>query len=269
MSSKTLILITGANQGLGYYAAQQLASEGKYHVFVGSRDFSKAEKAIESLVADDSVKVDANDLEPIQIDIDDDASIKAAAETIDNKYHKLDILLNNAAIALPEEEAFRAGGSTLREFYRRHYETNVFGTAAAAEAFIPLLRKGEKRLAFTSSSVGSLHAATEENLVPGVSLNGLVDHTILMAGANNLQAYVVYRSTKSALNMIMVQYAKQLEGEGFIVSASNPGYCATNLNAYSGLKDPREGAKALIRCATGAKEDVHCLMVNENGTEPW
>jgi NAD(P)-dependent dehydrogenase (short-subunit alcohol dehydrogenase family) len=269
MSSKTLILITGANQGLGYYAAQQLASEGKYHVFVGSRDFSKAEKAIESLVADDSVKVDANDLEPIQIDIDDDASIKAAAETIDNKYHKLDILLNNAAIAFPEEEAFKAGGSTLREFYRRHYETNVFGTAAAAEAFIPLLRKGEKRLAFTSSSVGSLHAATEENMVPGVSL--AISFTIrcldkvLMCS----QAYVVYRSTKSALNMIMVQYAKQLEGEGFIVSSSNPGYCATNLNAYSGLKDPREGAKALIRCATGAKEDVHCLMVNENGTEPW
>jgi NAD(P)-dependent dehydrogenase (short-subunit alcohol dehydrogenase family) len=84
-----------------------------------------------------------------------------------------------------------------------------------------------------------------------------------------VQVWIAYRSTKSALNMIMVQYAKQLEGEGFVVSASNPGYCATNLNAYSGLKDPREGAKALIRCATGAKEDVHCLMVNENGTEPW
>ena len=81
--------------------------------------------------------------------------------------------------------------------------------------------------------------------------------------------WVAYRSTKSALNMIMVQYAKQLEGEGFVVSASNPGYCATNLNAYSGLKDPREGANALIRCATGAKEDVHCLMVNETGVEPW
>lgn len=81
--------------------------------------------------------------------------------------------------------------------------------------------------------------------------------------------FVAYRSTKSALNMVMVQYAKQLEGEGFIVSASNPGYCATNLNAFSGFKDPREGAKALIRCATGAKDDVHCLMVNEDGTEPW
>jgi len=170
MASKTLILITGANQGLGYYAAQQLASEGKYHVLLGSRNFSKAEKAIESLVADASVKVDGKDLEPIQIDIDDDASIEAAAKTIDDKYHKLDILLNNAAIALPEEEeAYKTGGSALRKFYRQHYETNVFGTVAAAEAFIPLLRRGEKRLAFTSSSVGSLHAAKEDNLASGVS----------------------------------------------------------------------------------------------------
>ena len=169
MASKTLILITGANQGLGYYAAQQLASQGNYHVLIGSRDISKAEKAIQSLASDSTVKVSSNDLEPIQIDIDDDASIAAAVKTIDAKYHKLDILLNNAAIAIPDDEAYKAGGSTLRTFYRQHYETNVFGTVAAAEAFIPLLRKGEKRLAFTSSSMGSMHAATEDNIVPGVS----------------------------------------------------------------------------------------------------
>jgi NAD(P)-dependent dehydrogenase (short-subunit alcohol dehydrogenase family) len=65
----------------------------------------------------------------------------------------------------------KSGGSSLRNFFRQHYETNVFGTVAAAEAFIPLLMKGEKkRLAFTSSSMGSLHEATEGNLIPGVSL---------------------------------------------------------------------------------------------------
>lgn len=170
MSSKTLILITGANQGLGYYAAQQLASQGTYHVLLGSRDFSKAEKAIQTLTSDTTLKVSSDDLTPIQIDINDDASIAAAAKTIDDKYHKLDILLNNAAIAISDDEAYKAGGSTLRDFYRQHYETNVFGTIATAEAFIPLLRKGEKRLAFTSSSVGSLHQAAEDNMVPGVSL---------------------------------------------------------------------------------------------------
>jgi NAD(P)-dependent dehydrogenase (short-subunit alcohol dehydrogenase family) len=170
MTSKTLILITGANQGLGYYAAQQLASQGNHHVLLGSRDFSKAEKAIQSLISDDTLKVSNDDLSPIQIDIND-ASIAAAVKTIEDKYGKLDILLNNAAIAAADDEAYKAGGSKLREFYRQHYETNVFGTVATAEAFIPLLRKGEKRLAFTSSSVGSLHEAADNNMVPGVSLN--------------------------------------------------------------------------------------------------
>lgn len=168
MTEKTIILITGANQGLGYYAAQQLASEGKYHVLLGSRDLSKGQKAIESLVSDDSVKVDSQNLEPVQIDINDDASIYAAAKAIDEKYGKLDILLNNAAVALAEEQALKSGAK-LRDLYRQTYETNVFGTAVASEAFIPLLRKGAKRLAFTSSSVGSLHQAAEENLTPGVS----------------------------------------------------------------------------------------------------
>jgi NAD(P)-dependent dehydrogenase (short-subunit alcohol dehydrogenase family) len=172
MPSKTLILITGANQGLGYYAAQQLAASGTYHVLIGSRDFNKAKTAIEALANDSSVKVDADYLEPLQIDINDDASISAAAETVEKKYGKLDILLNNAAVALPgEEDVLKSGGSSLRDFFRQHYETNVFGTVAVTEAFIPLLMKGEKkRLAFTSSSMGSLHAATEENLIPGVSL---------------------------------------------------------------------------------------------------
>jgi NAD(P)-dependent dehydrogenase (short-subunit alcohol dehydrogenase family) len=52
MSSKTLVLITGANQGLGYYAAQQLAATGNHHVLIGSRDINKANKAIETLAAD-------------------------------------------------------------------------------------------------------------------------------------------------------------------------------------------------------------------------
>ena len=80
---------------------------------------------------------------------------------------------------------------------------------------------------------------------------------------------MIYRTSKVADNMIMVSYARQLEGEGFVISASDPGYCATNLNAYSGLKDPRDGAKALIRAATAEKSEVHARMVTEDEQAPW
>lgn len=252
MASKTLVLITGANQGLGYYAAQQLAATGTHHVLIGSRDLSKAVTAIETLVADSSLPVSQADLEPLQIDVDSDASIIAAVDFIKTKYGHLDILLNNAGVAQPQAAAADGTGPSLRQLYQTHYETNVFGAAVVTDAFVPLLRTSTtKRLAFTSSGLASLHIARETD------------------GAWSGQHFPIYRSTKTALNMIMVHYARLLEGEGFVVSAADPGHCGTNLNRYSGAKDPREGAKVLVQAMLGTKEEVHGYMINEEGKEPW
>jgi NAD(P)-dependent dehydrogenase (short-subunit alcohol dehydrogenase family) len=252
MSSKTLLLITGANQGLGYYAAQQLAATGSYHVLLGSRDINKAHKAIDSLSKDESVKVSASDFSPVEIDVNNDASITAAAKHVTEKFGKLDALLNNAGIAQAQEANTDGSGPSLRELYRSHYETNVFGVAVVTDAFLPLLRKGSaKRLAFTSSGLASLELAAK----PGT-----------LYSATN---YPIYRSTKSALNMIMLHYALSLESEGFVVSAADPGYCATSLNGNSGFKDPRDGAKELVKSLVGEKKDVHAVMVSDAGPVPW
>lgn len=123
------------------------------------------------------------------------------------------------------------------------------------EAFLPLLKKstvpGGKRIAFTSSGLASITYAAESD------------------GGYSAVNYPVYRSTKTAMSMIMLYYARLLDSEGFVVSASDPGYCATNLNKFSGLKDPREGAKALIRCAIGEKGEVHGALVDETSKLPW
>lgn len=170
MTDKTLILITGANQGLGYYASQQLAATGNYHVLMGSRDLSKAEKAISTLAADSSVKLDAKNLEAIQLDVTDDDSIKAAAATVENKYGRLDILLNNAGVALAQEADPSGKGPTMRELYFQHYNPNVFGAAITTDVFLPLLRKGrDKRVAFTSSGLASLTFQTTVPQYAGVS----------------------------------------------------------------------------------------------------
>lgn len=253
--AKSLVFITGGNNGLGYYAVQQLASSGKYKVLMGSRDSSKAEKAIAALVADQSLKVSASDVESVQIDVTSDESIYAAAKQIQEKYGYLDILMLNAGIAQQQEQT--ADSPTLRQLYHTHFDANLFGAAVTVEAFLPLLRKSQapdgKRIAFTSSGLASLALADD--------------------GPENYAAnfYPIYRSTKTAMNMIMLGYAKRLEGEGFIVSASDPGYCATDLNNHQGLKDPREGAKALVKAATGEKAKVHGGMVTEENDEriPW
>ncbi|KAK3707160.1 hypothetical protein LTR37_012329 [Vermiconidia calcicola] len=263
MTSKTLVLVTGGNQGLGYFAIQQLSTTDDYHILMGSRDFEKAEKAIQTLSDDKSIKANPANVKPIHIDTSSDESIQAAAKAVEDKYGRLDILMVNAGIS-------HAPGTT-REHYRQVFDTNVFGQAVTVEAFLPLLRKstasGGKRIAFTSSDLGSLRWALEsKGLYSGVNFPN-------------------YRSSKTAVNMVMVHYARLLEDEGFIVGASNPdlnlrhqsimcqylgsGYCATNLDAYGGAKDPREGAKVLIKAATDSKESVDGLVVDETGSQPW
>lgn len=81
--------------------------------------------------------------------------------------------------------------------------------------------------------------------------------------------FPIYRSSKTAESMIMVHYARLLQNEGFVVGASDPGHCETNLNNFTGAKDPRLGAKVLIKAALEPKEKVHGRVINEDGFEPW
>jgi NAD(P)-dependent dehydrogenase (short-subunit alcohol dehydrogenase family) len=249
MSGKTLVLVTGGNQGLGYYAIQQLSATNSYHILMGSRDLSKAEKAIETLADDASANAKPENVDPIQIDMESDESIEKAARTVEEKHGRLDILMINAGVSHTS--------GTKREQYQRIYDTNLFGAVITIDAFLPLLRKstapGGKRIALTSSSLASLKWAAE------------------MDENHSAVNFPIYRSSKTAMNMIMLHYARLLEGEGFSVGANNPGYCATNLNAYNGLKDPREGAKVLVRCATGDKKSVHGIFMHEEENEilPW
>ncbi|CAK3874839.1 Hypothetical predicted protein [Lecanosticta acicola] len=247
MASKPVILITGANQGLGYYATQQLAATGKYHVLVGSRDVQKAFAAIESLAADKTYEVDKRDLSALQINVSSDSSIDAAAKQVQEQFGHLDMLLNNAGIAMSPSDASKM---SLRQFYQSHFDTNVFGAAAVTEAFLPLLRKSSgKRLAFTSTGLSSLAKAAN--------------------GTQPADKWPVYRASKTALSMVMLNYVRILEPEGFVVAAAAPGHCATNLNNFSGKKDPRDGAKMLVKALLGSKDEVHGHVFSEKGKEPW
>ena len=92
MSGKLIVLITGANQGIGYHIAQRLAATGKYIVLLGSRSAEKGQKTADAMFADKALQIDESNIEPIQIDVHYDGSIKAAAETIEAKYGRLDII---------------------------------------------------------------------------------------------------------------------------------------------------------------------------------
>lgn len=88
-TTKLITLITGANQGLGYYAAQQFAASGKYFVYLGSRDHVKGQKAVDELVSSGSPK---ENISAIKIDVTSDESINEAVAQVDKEFGRLDIV---------------------------------------------------------------------------------------------------------------------------------------------------------------------------------
>jgi NAD(P)-dependent dehydrogenase (short-subunit alcohol dehydrogenase family) len=88
-TSTQIVLITGANQGLGYFAALQLAQLPGYHIFLGSRNPQKGADAVAKIQAE-GVK---SGLEPLELDVNSDASIAAAVKIVETKFGKLDVLV--------------------------------------------------------------------------------------------------------------------------------------------------------------------------------
>ena len=90
MSTKLITLITGANQGIGFHAAHRLAASGQHIILLGSRDLAKGQAAVEEITSDGDIN--KSDIEALALDLDSDASIQSAAETVEKKYGRLDIV---------------------------------------------------------------------------------------------------------------------------------------------------------------------------------
>ncbi|SCE39292.1 Short-chain dehydrogenase [Streptomyces sp. SolWspMP-5a-2] len=222
MNEKTTALVTGANKGIGYEIAAGLGARG-WSVGVGARDARRGEDAVATLRA---AGVDAF---AVPLDVTDGASVAAAVRLIEQRAGRLDVLVNNAGAAggWPDEP------TTLDiETVRLLLETNVIGVIRVTNAMLPLLRRSEHpRIVNQSSHVGSLTLQT----TPGVDLGG---------------ASGGYAPTKSCLNAVTVQYAKELSGSGVLINNACPGYVATDLNGFSGDRTPAQGAAIAVRLAT-------------------
>ena len=181
---KPLVLITGANQGLGYAAAQNLASTNNYRVLIGSRSLAKAEDAIRQLRAEAANKIDGSTLVPVVLDVANDDSIAAAAKSISDKFGSLDILINNAGIATSPDT-----NVSLRDDYHAVFGTNVFGVAVIIDCFLPLLR------------ASSYHDRRIVNVTSGLGQMGVAYSTVSHYSAKAF-ALPIYRSSKAALNML-------------------------------------------------------------------
>ncbi|MBQ0995439.1 SDR family oxidoreductase [Streptomyces sp. RK62] len=234
----TTTLITGANKGLGFETARRLVEAG-HTVYVGARDADRGRAAAERIGA-----------RFLLIDVTDDASVQAAVKTVEAD-GGLDVLVNNAGIELrgPGNSVPPAGDTTADEM-RTVYETNVFGVVRVTHAFLPLLQRSP--------------APVVVNVSSGLaSLAGLSDPD---SPAHFYQA-LAYPSSKTAVNMITVQYAKAFPG--LRINAVEPGFTATDLNGRTGTQTVEEGAEIIVRMAQVGPDGPTGGYFDIDGPLPW
>ncbi|MFJ4481561.1 SDR family NAD(P)-dependent oxidoreductase [Streptomyces longwoodensis] len=235
----TTTLITGANKGLGFETARRLVAEG-HTVYVGSRDAARGRAAAERLGA-----------RAVLLDVTDDASVAAAAKTVEAESGGLDVLVNNAGIEERGEGHTFVGPADLTPAtLRTVLETNVVGVVRVTRAFLPLLRRSPAPVVVNvSSGLASLTRVTTEG-----------DPAFAYPG-------VAYPASKAAVNMITVQYAKAFPE--LRVNAVEPGFTATDLNGHAGTQTVEEGAEVIVRMALLGPDGPTGTYVDVNGPLPW
>ena len=237
-----ITLVTGANKGIGFEVARQLGKAG-HHVLLGARDASRGKAAT------DTLRAEGLDVRFVLVDLEDAASLARAAADIEAHEGHIDVLINNAGVAL--EGDGNVSQANL-ETVRRIFDTNYFGTLAATQALLPLVKKsGDGRILNVSSRLGSLtYNADPAWEYAAVKLVG-------------------YNASKAALNMSSVILADELKDTGITVHVVCPGYTATDLNGNSGPQTVEEGAEEIVRLATAADPAPTGSFTGKEGPAPW
>ena len=262
-----LAVVTGANQGIGYYIVKALLLQGGFKVQMMCRRTDAANEAISKLKAEVPTADAGLLLKPIELRLDDDASISSAVSHMSEKLGEgetIDVLINNAGVLFSEESAPEM---SLYERAEKTVKVNTIGTLQLTEGLLPLMSRGG-RIIMVSSRMGAFNAAaTSEALRTKLaSLDGSPDEAIRLtadylqkSAANTAQeaGWVVdgksaYCVSKALLNMWvrLVTVASGGSGSGSsaykekrikIISCS-PGWCQTRMTGQKGHKTAEEGA---------------------------
>ncbi|MFF9158763.1 SDR family NAD(P)-dependent oxidoreductase [Streptomyces longwoodensis] len=229
----TTTFITGANKSLGHETARRLVEAG-HTVLLGARDRERGLAAAASLGA-----------RFVQIDVTDDASVRAAAADVAAHEGAIDVLVNNAGVLGrigPVEEYTAADMSAV-------LDVNVVGIVRVTHAFLPLLRRSPHPVIVNVSS--------------GMGSFGMTQDP---ARVESQYALPLYSASKAAVTMLTTQYAKELKDVK--VNAADPGQTATDFTGGLG-HSVADGADPVVALATIGPDGPTGRFIGRSGTLPW
>jgi len=234
-------LITGANKGLGKEIARQLGALG-YTVILTARNEHAGRAAVAELVAAGC------DAHAVRLEVTNPDDIADLVRYIEATFGKLDVLVNNAGIALEWD-----GNSTDADKVRSTLEVNLIAPYAITEALVPLLALSEDaRVINHSSMLGSM--GTAESMWEQVA--GFMT--------------VGYSTSKAGLNMLTLIQSKTLVSKGIAVAAAHPGWVKTDLGSQAAPMEVEEGARTVVDLVTiTRKQFPHGQLRHKGERIPW
>jgi NAD(P)-dependent dehydrogenase (short-subunit alcohol dehydrogenase family) len=239
-----IALITGANKGIGFETARQLAKSGGVHVYLAARDKAKGVAAALTLQGE------GLDVEALTLDVTSPSSIAAAAKLIGEQHGRLDILINNAGISV--QDGTKGVSEQPLSTWRATFETNLFALIAVTQAFLPLLHKSDAGRIVNLSSILASLALHSDPASPIYDFK--------------LPAYNV---SKTAVNGWTVQLAYELKNTPIKVNAAHPGYVKTDMGGPSAPMEIVDGARTSVALALLDAKGPNGAFIHMGEPLPW
>ncbi len=229
-----IVLITGANKGIGFETARQLAQRG-WRVVIGARKKDAGSAAAAAIVAA------GGQASVLEIDVSNSESIARAALAFESQYDHLDVLINNAGI-YPD-----AGTNILalsRSQVTETFQTNTFGPIEVTQAFLPYLRHAKAaRVINVSSGYGQLDGLSAD--VPGYCLS------------------------KLTLNGVTLMLSSALATDKIPVNSMCPGWVRTDMGGATAPRSVEQGADTAVWLASEAEQRLTGKFFRDRSEIPW
>lgn len=257
MKNPRIVLISGANRGLGFEVAKQLAKFGDT-VIVSARNAAKAQDAAK-VIADNGGKTDF-----VEMDVSSDVSVEKASRQILEKYGRVDVLINNAGIFVdrPEkndeendDERDEPFDSNMPEFFgvdidsiKKSLDTNTYGAIRLIRAFCPsMVKNNYGRIVNLSSGLGQLS-----------EMNG---------------GFPAYRLSKVALNAVTKIVADELSNvpncDDVLIHSVCPGWVRTDMGGANAERSVEKGAETIVWLANLPKGGPNGLFFRDKEVIDW